>query len=76
MGRYIAPGTELLKVMIVVLTVFVLPLVATAQLPGPVLLIAFLGLGFPPSALSPSSNSRRSGKRCVHSAGRRDRPRH
>ena len=49
MGRYIVRGTGLLPMMIVVLTTFVLPLVATAQQPGHVPRIAFLELGFPPS---------------------------
>src|SRR5215468_5659556 len=50
MGRSIVRGTGLL----VVLTVLVLPLVATAQRPAQVRRIAFLGLNFPPSASAPT----------------------
>ena len=46
MGRYIVRGIAFL----VVLTVFVLPLLAMAQQPAQVRRIAFLGLNFPPSA--------------------------
>jgi len=44
MGRYIAWETELLTVMLVVLTVLLRPLLATAQPPGHLPRIAFLGL--------------------------------
>jgi len=49
MGRYLVRGTALL----VVLIVFVLPLLATAQRPVPVRRIAVLGFGPPPSAAAP-----------------------
>ena len=49
MGRDIVRGRALL----VVLTVFVLPLLATAQQPVQVRQIAFLGFGPPPSATAP-----------------------
>ena len=50
MGRYIVRGTVLL----VVLTVLVMPLVATAQQPVQVRRIAFLGFGSLPSAAEPN----------------------
>jgi len=50
MGRYIVRGTALL----VVLTVLVLPLLATAQRPVQIRRIAFLGFGPPPSAAVPN----------------------
>jgi len=50
MGRYIMRGTALL----VVLTILVLPLLATAQRPVQVRRIAFLGAGPPPSAAAPN----------------------
>ena len=50
MGRYVAWGTALLTVMIVVLTALGLPLLAAAQQPGHVPRIAFLGLNFPPAS--------------------------
>jgi putative ABC transport system substrate-binding protein len=53
MGRYIVRGTALLTVLLVVLTVLVLPLLATAQQPVQVRRIAFLGFGPPPSAAEP-----------------------
>jgi hypothetical protein len=49
MGRYIVRETELLPMMIIVLTTFVLPLVVAAQRPGHVPRIALLEPGFPPS---------------------------
>jgi hypothetical protein len=54
MGRYVAWGTELLTVILVVLTAFVLPRVAAAQRPGHVPRIAVLDLNFPPSASEPT----------------------
>ena len=54
MGRYVAWGTELRTVILVVLTTLVLPLVAAAQRPGHVPRIAFLGFNFPPSASEPT----------------------
>jgi len=53
MGRYVAWGTELRTVILVVLTILVLPLVAAAQRPGHVPRIAYLGFTFPPSASEP-----------------------
>ena len=53
MGRYIVRETALLTALLVVLTVLVLPLVATAQQPAQVRRIAFLGFGSPPSATEP-----------------------
>ena len=58
MRRYVAWGTELRTVMILVLTALVLtalvpPLVAAAQPPAQVRRIAFLGFGNPPSASEP-----------------------
>jgi putative tryptophan/tyrosine transport system substrate-binding protein len=54
MGRYVAWGTALLTVMIVVLTALGRPLLAAAQQPGHVPRIAFLGLNFPPAASEPT----------------------
>ena len=47
MRRYVARGTKLRTVMILVLTALVLPLVAAAQRPAQVRRIAFLGLNSP-----------------------------
>jgi putative ABC transport system substrate-binding protein len=54
MGRYVAWGTALLTVMLVVLTPLALPLFAAAQQPGHVPRIAVLELNFPPSASEPT----------------------
>ena len=54
MRRYVARGTELRTVMILVLSALVLPLVAAAQRPAQVRRIAFLGLNFPPAASAPT----------------------
>jgi hypothetical protein len=50
MGRYLVRGTALL----VVLTIFALPLLAIAQQLAQVRRIAFLGLNFPPAASQPT----------------------
>ena len=59
MRRYVAWGTELRTVMILVLTALVLtalvpPLVAAAQPPAQVRRIAYLGFNYPPSASAPT----------------------
>src|SRR5215831_11982726 len=54
MRHIIAWRTKLLTVMLIVLTTLSLPLVATAQRPGQVRRIAFLGLNFPPSPSEPT----------------------
>src|SRR5215467_7696618 len=54
MGRYGAWRTALLTGILVVLTALSLPLVATAQRPGQVPRIAFLGFNFPPSTSAPT----------------------
>jgi putative ABC transport system substrate-binding protein len=54
MGRYVVWGTELLTVLLVVLTALALPRVAAAQRPGPVPRIGFVDLNFPPSASAPT----------------------